>query len=823
MKKILIFLQIFFFQFYLFSQAIVSIHLPKTAYKIGENLEVAIRTNGKFAPNNIFAVQISDKFGSFSNPIEIGWITAQSDTIIKCKIFDTLELGKDYQIRIVASNPSYVSNPYPDKIILYLGRTFYVATNGADTNSGTKEFPFGSIQRAIDGAWYFDTILVEPGKYNENIVFRGIDLVLLGLKGPQQTIIDGQRNGYPVVTIENGESAATVIDGFTIQHGVNYQMDNGPGITIKYQNTSPTLRNLIIKNNEAWAFGGGIFCYNAGPVKIVDCIIENNSAKYLGGGIYTDNTTIDIEKCIIRKNSAGGIYNWRSFSNISNSLIYWNNSNEVTFFSDLGSKMQPRIINSTIVAKNKFYGLYIYGRFIADILNTIVYGNDSTIAVFGDAYDTLKMDYSIVYKFPTTFYRDKVSIFVGKTFFPDDPMFVNPNNENFSLDSCSPALGTAYKFVAPPVDVYGFPRVIDPQEEENPDIGAIESIKSQRSSQVNILRVSQTKFCKGGNFIIEYATGGCPFFSGNEFIVELSNASGTFNPSYELGRIKSVNSGSINCTIPMNIPKGSNYKIRIRATNLPYRSQPYSENLAIFDNPKVSIFGPVQVCSSKEFEYWTDSSEYPVNKWIIKNGYSLNNLTENRIKVIWFDSTNGYLKLIQTNIAGCKDSATINVSISPTPPKPSIQRLSDGQLLSSYPSWNQWYWNGTPIPGATGRIYKPTKNGYYSVRIIPPYGCESEISDSIYVVISSVEDNFDDIISIWNEGKVLNVKFLNLNGNFLYIRVVDIVGNEVIKLNLLELKNEFRIDLTPYSNGYYFIGITNECFTIWRKVLLFER
>ncbi len=820
MKKVIFFLQIFLVPILAFSQTIVDLHLPKNAFKIGEEFEVLLKTSEKFNTNNIFSIQISDHLGNFSNPIEIGRVASQSDTVIKCRILGNLQVGKDYQIRATASNPSFVSNPYPARIILYLGSAFFVDTDGNDTNEGSSNKPFQTIQKAIDKAWFYDTIYVRPGTYFENLVFRGIDVTLIGIAGPQKTIIDGQKNGNPVITLENGESHATIIDGFTIQNGVNYQMDNGPGITIKYQNTSPILRNLIIQNNEAWAFGGAIYCYNAGRVKVINCRIENNKAKYFGSGIYTDMTNIDVEKCIIRNNASGGIYNWRSYSNIINSLIYWNNSDEVTIFSDLGIQMTPKIINSTIVSKGQYYGLFLYGRFLAEVWNSIFYGNDSTIAVIGDAYDTLKMSYSIIFNYPNKFRRDKVSLVVGKNFYSDDPMFIDPKNENFSPDSCSPALGTALKFIAPSVDVFGFPRPIDTFLEEDPDMGAIESPKTQRSSIVKISRVSNTKFCKSGTFTIDFTVSGCPFFGDNEFIAELSNVNGTFNPSYEIGKMKSTSSGTINCTIPRGIPSGDNYKVRIRATHLPYRSQPYSENFAIYDIPKVTIFGSKQVCSNREYEYWTDSSEYPTNKWIIKNGYSRNNLTENKIKVIWFDSSNGTIKLIQKNLAGCIDSAFLNVSIIPTPPKPSIRRLSDGQLVSSYPSWNQWYWNGMPIQGATGMVHKPTRDGYYSVKIVPPSGCESDFSDSVYVVISTVEIEDEDDFKVIQENKLIKIKLSQNKTNILYICVVDFIGNEIFCEEVDVKNNELQVSMNSLAKGIYFLKIYSEYGVKFYKLVL---
>ncbi len=807
MKKFLISLFAFLLPVFLLSQTITSFEFSRNSFKPGESFTTRIFTSGKFQAGNVFRVELSNKDGDFSSLILVGSISATSDTSVTCVIPDTTPLGKNYLLRVVATNPNFVSPPNQQKIIIYFGRTYYISPNGDDSNNGSKESPFKTIQKGLDIAWYYDTLLVLPGTYFENIVFRGIDVSLIGLNGPDSTIIDGQKNGQTVVTIENGETNATLIEGFTIQNGVNYEMESGAGFTIRY-NSSPTLRNLKIKNNEAWAYGGGIYCYNAGLIKIENCLIENNKAKYLGAGIYSNNTTLELINSIIRKNNPGGIYNWRSFSNLMNCLVYWNNSVEVVNTSDLGIQMKPVFINSTIVSQNEFFGYYLFGRFNAKIYNSIFYCQDSSIAILGDAYDTLEIDNSIIFKFPTGFYREKAILKLGDKIYSDDPLFVNLSEENFDLDSCSPAIGNALKSIAPKIDLFGNPRPVSPDDEFNPDIGAIESKKNQRSNIVKVTNLSNIKFCKGGTFTLSYETTGCPFYQDNEFIAELSRPDGTFNPSYELGRIKSTTSGQIFCTLPMSLPGSSKYKIRVRATNVHFISEPYSSNLAIYDNPIVKIFGANTVCSHREYEYWTDSTDNPSNKWIIKNGFSNNLLNENIIKVTWYDSSNGTLKLIQANVAGCKDSAILNVTILPTPGKPSIQQLSDGQLVSNYPSWNQWYFNGNPIQGATGRILKPTKNGYYSVKIIPPNGCESDMSDSIYVNVSSVDLNFEttefkielfeNILTIDRSG------FSNENSS---ISLVDFLGKEYFRGQIPSNIFRMEIDVNNLSSGIYFLNI----------------
>jgi len=49
--------------------------------------------------------------------------------------------------------------------------TYYVATDGADTNSGTLNAPFRTILRGVQAATAGDTILVRGGVYSEEVIF----------------------------------------------------------------------------------------------------------------------------------------------------------------------------------------------------------------------------------------------------------------------------------------------------------------------------------------------------------------------------------------------------------------------------------------------------------------------------------------------------------------------------------------------------------------------------------------------------------------------------------------------------------------------------
>src|ERR1700753_1361637 len=79
-----------------------------------------------------------------------------------------------------------------------------------------------TIQAAIDLAHPGDTILVQPGIYNESIDFKGKAIRLTStaqsLAEAQQTTISSTGDG-PVVTFASGETSGTQLNGFTISGG----------------------------------------------------------------------------------------------------------------------------------------------------------------------------------------------------------------------------------------------------------------------------------------------------------------------------------------------------------------------------------------------------------------------------------------------------------------------------------------------------------------------------------------------------------------------------------------------------------------------------
>ena len=99
-------------------------------------------------------------------------------------------------------------------------------------------------------------VIVKPGRYVENIDFKG-KAITVRSEDPEDsavvdsTVIDGAGNGS-VVTFNSGEGNNSIIAGFTITGGI---ADWGGGIYCVGQ-TSPTIRQNVIRENTALLSGG---------------------------------------------------------------------------------------------------------------------------------------------------------------------------------------------------------------------------------------------------------------------------------------------------------------------------------------------------------------------------------------------------------------------------------------------------------------------------------------------------------------------------------------------------------------------------------------
>jgi hypothetical protein len=214
---------------------------------------------------------------------------------------------------------------------------------------------YATVQGAINAAADGDSVLVDPGTYFENIDFKGKAIIVAGTGGADVTTIDGG-SADSVVRFVNRETANSVIDGFTLTHGMasegggircdhsspgikncrilENQGVNGGGL-VSENSANPTILNCDISNNYATnlGWGGGIQCSHAG-FTAVNTSICFNTADFEGGGIqHGDQAGGTLVNCIVWGNTCtnrgGGVFVWQSTILIWNTIIRANSSTQI--------------------------------------------------------------------------------------------------------------------------------------------------------------------------------------------------------------------------------------------------------------------------------------------------------------------------------------------------------------------------------------------------------------------------------------------------------------------------------------------------------------
>ncbi len=189
-----------------------------------------------------------------------------------------------------------------------------------------------TIQAGVDAAAGGDTVLVAPGRYEENVDFRGKGILLTShylLGGDSSfvrlTVIDGGHATDPdtasCVRFVSGEDSAAVLQGFMLTGGTgttwvdpqwpSYTWRGGGGVFCF--GSSPTIRCNLITGNHVdndgsfdGAQGGGILCYDGLP-RIFNNTIKANRADY-GGGLVVDYAGALVVNNLICDNEGGLVY-----------------------------------------------------------------------------------------------------------------------------------------------------------------------------------------------------------------------------------------------------------------------------------------------------------------------------------------------------------------------------------------------------------------------------------------------------------------------------------------------------------------------------------
>lgn len=143
------------------------------------------------------------------------------------------------------------------------------------------------------------------------------------------------------------------------------------------------------------------------------------------------------------------------------------------------------------------------------------------------------------------------------------------------------------------------------------------------------------------------------------------------------------------------------------------------------------------------------------------------------------------------------------------PAAPTITREGNTTLISSTPTGNQWYLDGSIIKGEVGQKINATVNGLYSVKFTDANGCLSENSASLYGLITATSLNDNKVIISPNPfEQSIKIEVPEDFGPLVSAKIHDVKG--VVVWEKESVRSSEIVDLSSLSVGNYVLNLTSQ-------------
>jgi ligand-binding sensor domain-containing protein len=394
-------------------------------------------------------------------------------------------------------------------------RKWFVRQNASGSGSSWADAS-GDIAYAIDKANAGDSIFVAAGIFQPIqdsffILKAGVKL-FGGFKGTEtdfsqrfldnefKTVIKGNGSAI-IVNYNNGLTASTVLDGFTLTQGRGYNSFNlNRGGAMANFNVSPSITDCIFEDNEAGV--GGALYNQASAIYIKHCQFLNNKVtlEYNGGALYEEGSSNSYINCVFKENQAGNVtgesgaggaacltntntafYNCLFEDNKSlgkndggGGAIFIDNSrvdiNNCTFYGNTSTALFGTQLSQGNTLSIDPYGT---GSSQVRLLNSIVDGAPSRHIAQLTA-NSLNINRSVIKGYEVDLNQDGIideQDVIDDLPYNTDPMFMDAKNSDFRLQPASPCISVGSLANFYPTDLAGNQRV----ENNKIDLGAFQS------------------------------------------------------------------------------------------------------------------------------------------------------------------------------------------------------------------------------------------------------------------------------------------------------------------------------------------------------------
>jgi len=158
----------------------------------------------------------------------------------------------------------------------------------------------------------------------------------------------------------------------------------------------------------------------------------------------------------------------------------------------------------------------------------------------------------------------------------------------------------------------------------------------------------------------------------------------------------------------------------------------------------------------------------------------------------------------------CSGIDSIAFTVNPSP-VPTVSENAGVLSTQTFPVY-LWYFNGSPIPGATGIDYTPTQGGSYYVEVVNSSGCSGQ-SDPFSFSGVGIDEMISNLSLYPNPSS--GIVHIQSDLPIEYITVYNSLG----KKQQVDFNNN-NIDLSQLSNGVYIVSFSVNNQIITKRIIL---
>ena len=311
--------------------------------------------------------------------------------------------------------------------------------------------------------------------------------------------LDYCRFQYGKASLDNDQDGGALrifdCDDVEISHSTlfcNFSREHGGALNA--EDSKVVISDCKVYKNLVYSEIDTIYFMYGGGMRFLKCEVDISGTDFLyndgqgaiGGALSIDSCSINIDRCRFEHNfgiNGGGLYLIRCYDNpcsVTNSLFANNTSGH--FGGGLAiSDSSPLVSNLTVVNNHSIGvncgGIFFYQHSTPEVWNCIVYGNtneaplEEPVQMWAWTYENNAPKFhNCLVQYGLDNILNHEFIMVYENCLDEDPLFLDPENEDFHLSANSPCINAGYTFENVNFDLDGLWRVCG----ERTDIGAYE-------------------------------------------------------------------------------------------------------------------------------------------------------------------------------------------------------------------------------------------------------------------------------------------------------------------------------------------------------------